>query len=156
MKRIIAVFLLFLMLLVGIRPVLAMHFCHGNLSSVSFINDGLTDKSCCASTDHRQHKTSERNGEANDNASTPLISDIHKNCCDFQKIELSTDDYNHHADQLSLNTLYPTFDNVSLILNYLANCINPDETIIAQHIFPPEGLNKLTLDLLTFICIYRI
>ena len=154
MRRITSIFLLLIMLVTGAHPVLAMHFCEGELSSVNLINN-MHDHSCC-------DKMAKMSDEDCDNKSRPhkststSVSSVSDGCCHFEKVELSTDDFNYQQHQLNLNNIQLSFDNVWLTLYSVLNYLVPESLVTVQHIFPPGGLNKLNLDLLTYICTYRI
>lgn len=149
------------MLVVGAHPVLAMHFCEGNLYSVGVLNNDI-EKSCC--TDNMEgmpqpEKADSCSTGASDTAShqeESVLSKSNDNCCDIQKIKISTDDYQRQERQLNRGHLLPSFDNVWFTLNYILNSIEPDNTVEIKRTFPPGGLTKQHVDLLTYICIYRI
>jgi len=143
------------MLVVGVHPVLAMHFCAGDLYSVSLANDNQQDHSCCEGMKDMPKDDCANEAQSHDILPSSFTG-MDKNCCDFEQVELSTDDFNHQVQQFNLNNILPSFDNVWLVLHSIFNHIEPDNSAIVQHIFPPGGLNRLNTDLLTYICIYRI
>lgn len=161
MKRIVSIFLLLLMLVVGAHPVLAMHFCEGNLYSVSILNNDI-EKPCCAANMESMSQPEEtdsccaENSDGKSHQEESRLSKSHNDCCAIQKIKISTDDYQRQEKQLNIGHVIPSFDNVWFTLNYILNSIEPDNTIEIRQIFPPGGLTKQHIDLLTYICIYRI
>lgn len=140
MQRTISLFLLLIILLAGMNPVLSMHYCGGDLFSVSIADSNENDHSCCAGK-----------GAGEESAVTC------EDCCDLQQVQLSTDDYNHQqVQQIDSGLLHPAFTYIWVALYNLVNPVEMDDTILARHYFPPQGLNRLNIDLLTSICIYRI
>ncbi len=147
------------MLVVGAHPVLAMHFCEGNLYSVGILDDTM-NKSCCAVMQNMpQHKNNSCCSDQKESISdqdTHQMPGSHDDCCDIQKVELSTDDYQHQDRQFSLSQILPSFNAIWFTLNYMFNFVEPDTTVTVQRTFPPGGLYTQNTDLLTYICIYRI
>jgi len=141
------------MLVVGTHPVLAMHFCAGELYSFGVLNSDI-EKSCCGEMEISQqeddscHNTTQKTQEHNNN-----ILPSHENCCDIQKVEFSTDDY--QVQQFNLSKILLSFENVWFTLNLLIPTEIDDTTKNSQN-FPPGGFSLLNIDLLTYICIYRI
>lgn len=152
MKRIISIFLLLLMLVIGTHPVLAMHYCTGELYSFGVFNNEV-EKSCCEDMEMPQQEDDSCHTTSDAQESNILPS--HENCCDIQKVELSTDDYHHQAQQFNLNNVLPSFENVWMALYLLIPTENEGITKTSQY-FPPGGLSLQNIDLLTYICIYRI
>ncbi len=160
MKRIVSIFLLLLMLVVGAHPVLAMHFCEGNLHSVGILDNDI-EKSCCDDMANMPQYNEPQsccaeNSDATSHHKESGLSKSHEDCCDIQKIKISTDDYQRQERQLNTNHILLSFDNVWFTLNYIINSIEPDNTVEVRQTFPPGGLINQHVDLLTYICIYRI
>ncbi|WP_139785137.1 hypothetical protein [Parabacteroides sp. Marseille-P3160] len=147
MKRIISIFLLLVMLVVGLQPVLNMHFCGGDLLSVSIVERSDEGGCCCADKGH------EPKAESNE-ASSLFLANEHRNCCVQQQIEIATDQY--QVQSFELSKLLLSLNHIWLAWDYTINYINPGHSVSIQHLFPPGGLNKLNLDLLAFVCVYRI
>jgi hypothetical protein len=131
MKRDVSIFLFLVILIIGVHPTLTIHFCRGELYSI----DLMTDESavlCC--------------GKNTDDMSS---------CCHIQKIQISTDNY---LCQVQLNTtpVLPAYDSAWITLNYIVNRVESDNSFTIQHLFPPGGLNKQSIDILAYMCIYRI
>ncbi|KAA6343978.1 hypothetical protein EZS27_008375 [termite gut metagenome] len=131
MKRGVSIFLFLVILIIGVHPTLTIHFCGGELYSI----DLMTDESavlCC--------------GKSTDDMS---------NCCHIQKIQISTDNYLRQA-QLNTTPVLPAYDRAWITLNYTPNRIESANSFTIQHLFPPGGLNKQNIDILAYMCIYRI
>jgi hypothetical protein len=144
MKRVIAIFFLFVMAIAGgVRPVFVMHYCGDKLYAVSLIKHEFI-KPCSKSAV----------------ADTLLQSDCQliksPACCHIQEMQISTDNYLHQIQQLNVIHILPVFDSVWITLNYPSDRINFDKLLIAQRFFPPGGISKQNIDLLTSICIFRI
>ncbi|OJV91802.1 MAG: hypothetical protein BGO34_06705 [Bacteroidia bacterium 44-10] len=152
MKKVISIFLLLLMLVIGMHPVLAMHYCAGELYSFGVLSNEI-EESCCGDMEMPQQE--DNSCHTTPNAQENNVLPSHENCCDIQQIELSTDDYQHQVQQFNLNKLLPSYENVWLVLNMLIPTENDGITKISQY-FPPGGLSLQNVDLLTYICIYRI
>ena len=138
MKKTLAIFLLQLMLVIGALPAVAMHFCGGELRAVGVFND-VAEQTCCSSASQPEHGVSLRS----------------EGCCDIQIVELTTDDYHHTAGQSDLNKILPLFKTVWQGANSLARVVD-EGAIKTSSYFPPGGFGLHGVDLLTFICIYRI
>jgi|AGTN01.3.fsa_nt_gi hypothetical protein len=153
MKKGIAILLMLIMLIAGVHPSLAVHFCGGSLRSIELM-EGRHDTSCCEAP----KKTTE--SSCSDAHHARAIEqnnfDIHGNCCDLQKIDVSTDTFNHRDQQIQFTNLQQSFNNIWFTLHYTVNQVDPDNTITVRRFPPPEGVNKVNSNLLTFICIYRI
>jgi hypothetical protein len=135
MKRILSILLMSLMLVVAIRPMMLTHFCMDSLVSVK-VGIGSEDASCCCK--HAQ-------------------DGIHKKCCTLQKVTLSTDDYNYQPLQIDWHKVVPSFELLLPVLNeWCSTYLYVDKDSQSSHAFPPGGLNKLNLNLLTYICVFRI
>ncbi len=182
MKKGVAILLIAIMLLTGIQPVLSLHLCASSLFSVTLFdeaesvsccempiksahnsaNDKDTSSSACCEMQMQaapkisagqKHSTTEQRHSAT-NASSE-IDVFHKDCCEFQIIEISTDEFTHDAEQQTTQNLSQLTDAWGVIISFLQS-ITPDNTLTLTQLFPPAGLSRLTADLLTFICIYRI
>lgn len=154
MRRIISIFLLLTMLVMGAHPVLAMHFCEGKLFSVN-LTDTQQGHSCCGSMSKMSEEDCDNKLQAKKDIAS-VFSSNKAGCCDFRQVRLSTDDFNNQQHQFNLNNIQLSFDNVWMVLYSVLNYSGSDYSVTTQHIFPPGGLNKLNIDLLTYICIYRI
>jgi hypothetical protein len=144
MRRVISIFLLFVMATVGVRPVFVMHYCGNKLYAAGLIKHEIS-KPCCASAVVDRSLQSDY----------PLIKS--PACCHIQRLQISTDDYSHQTQPLNVIHTLPAFDSVWITLNYLLDELKCDKAFITQRLFPPgEGISKQNIDLLTFICVFRI
>ncbi|MFC4675043.1 hypothetical protein [Dysgonomonas termitidis] len=155
MRRFISIFLSLIILVVGAHPVLAMHFCAGDLFSVNLTKANQQNHFCC---EKMENMPTEDCGSKSHSHHKPhsAFTEEHDNCCTFKQVKLSTDDFNHQIQQSSLNNILPSFFNVWFVLYSAVNYLESDSSVIVQHIFPPGGLDKLNIDLLAYICTYRI
>lgn len=152
MRKIISIFLLLLMMVIGAHPVLAMHFCGGELYSFGILSNEVED-SCCEYINAPQEANSSCDIDTNTQDSKRLLS--HKDCCNIQKVELSTDEYQNQTQQFSLNKILPSFQYICLALNLLIPTDNGNVTKTNQN-FPPGGFCLQNTDLLSYICTYQI
>lgn len=152
MKKAISIFLLLLMLVIGTHPVLAMHYCAGELYSFGVFSNEI-EKSCCEDMEIPQQEDNSCHTTSNAQEHNILLS--HENCCDIQKVELYTDEYQYQVQQCNLNNVLPSVEHVWLALNLLIPTENEGITKNSQY-FPPGGFSLQNIDLLTYICIYRI
>ncbi|MDD2727385.1 MAG: hypothetical protein WC191_05970 [Proteiniphilum sp.] len=143
MKKGVAILLTMIILLTGIQPVLSLHLCKGDLFSVSLVEGGAP-MSCC---DMPETATPEK---------SPVFSTYHADCCDFQSLELSTDDFNHEVDQQNHRSQTPVTVPLWAVIQSLLHQVLPDEPQPLLQLYPPAGLGRLTTNLLTLICIYRL
>jgi len=139
MKKITAIFLLIVTLIATSHTTLAFHFCGGNLHSVALAGSEIT--SCC---EEKESHASHESGDAIQNIP----------CCSNHYQEIGTDDFSNQQVVAFGN------DNVFHPVAFIPAPVFGWGDIPAiqtfQHIFPPGGLVKLGIDLLTFICIFRI
>jgi hypothetical protein len=140
------------MLVIGIRPVLAMHFCAGELYSFEVLSNEI-EKSCCEDTGIPQQDDDSCHTAPNEQEHSILLS--HDNCCDIQKVEFSTDDYLLQVQQYNLNNVLPSFETVCLAFDLFIPVENEGITKHSQY-FPPGDFGLHNVDLLTYICIYLI
>lgn len=140
MKQNISIFFLLIMLVVGVQPTLAMHFCGNDLHSVSVLNETLNN-SCC---------TNDTSTNSNNDEACELEHDA---CCDTQNVELSTDSFDK---QLTISVSSPTIDKVWVGFTQKLNQDIHGNELVKQRFFPEIGIFKQNINLLTFICIYRI
>ena len=143
MKKGVAILLTMIMLLTGIQPVLSLHLCKGDLFSVSLVEGGAP-MSCCDMPETATPETS------------PAFSTYHADCCDFQSLELSTDNFSVEVDQQTHRNQNPVNVTLWAVIRSLLHQVLPDEPQPLQQLYPPKGLGRLTTSLLTMICIYRL
>lgn len=158
MNRTTAILLLPIMMIFAIQPVIALHYCAGELQSLNLfarqttmdsspahVANGGNNHSCC---DSHQTETSRHDCEWHATGD---------GCCDIQLLELTTDDYQNKVEQPASRLLPFSFDTVGAILTRLYKLSDPITDIRTPHPdFPPEGLFLKDVSLLTYICIYRI
>lgn len=148
--------MLALTLIIGIHPTLSMHFCHGDLHSISVFSS--FDMIDCGTEDIL---TVESNNCCGNNANTEYedlaFNASHQTCCDFQQLELKTSDYQYQERQYTPNHILsfnnPAWVPFSLILSKpsLASLENLNWN------YPPKGFtHKSSIDILTSISILRI
>ena len=143
MKKGVAILLTMIMLLTGIQPVLSLHLCKGDLFSVSLV-EGIAPLSCC---DLPETDTPEN---------IPSFSTYDADCCDFQSLELSTDDFSVEADQQTHRNQTPVTVPLWAVMRSILYQVLPDEPQPFKQLYPPTGLGRLTTSLLTLNCIYRL
>ena len=132
------------MIIIGIHPILSVHFCGGELHSFALLSDSA-EKSCCASM-----------ADMAEEAHTHSITDLHHNCCDTQTLQIATDDYQSQQQQITLNKPLLSFDKVWFALASVFELVESDDYTLVKNAFPPGGLYLQHVDILTYICIYRI
>ncbi len=143
MKRAISIFLLFIMMLIAIHPVVAMHYCGGELHSLNLYQPDH-ESSCCMMADF-------------DDAPNLQMVMHQSNCCEFDSIEISTDDFQHQANTIDLIPLLSSIANSWFTINNLFALNQPEKnTDNFLNEFPPKGLFMEDVSILTYICIYRI
>ena len=150
MRKVTALFLLMIMAVFAIRPVIAMHYCNGELYSFNLYQhqEDSSNFSCCHSD----------NSEASPISHQTLTS-AWGSCCDNTALELATDEYRNKAGSFVLRILSnPVEDGIPLFAN--TNSLKPSVLDTGDpssgQLFPPEGLFMKDIDILTYICIYRI
>lgn len=143
MRKGIAILLTVIMLLTGIQPVLSLHLCNGALFSVSLV-DRAAPLSCCDMPEPATPET------------IPAIVTYHADCCDFQSLELSTDDFSHEVDQQNHRNHTSVTVPLWAVIRSLLHQVLPDEPQPFKQLYPPTGLGRLTTSLLTLNCIYRL
>jgi hypothetical protein len=139
MKRAISFFLLMLVMLIAVQPSLALHFCRGQLRSVAI---GQSSKSCCG-------KAMEMEMENQENA-------ISNKCCSTYTIKIATDDFQPSAQQSIIEIQQQIQHPVLFLCESLLKGNEPGASLSFKHFFPPGGLARYSVDLLTSICIFRI
>jgi hypothetical protein len=144
MKKVIALFLLFMMTLVAVQPTLALHFCGGRLKSVAI---GSIQKPCCGEASENPIKTR--------NAENRLQQPINT-CCSSSLIELSTDNYPPSEQQSIIDFQQQTFYPALFLYNFPLKGSYLNNSLINKYFCPPGGLARYSVDLLTVICIFRI
>lgn len=139
-----------IMTVFAIRPVIAMHYCNGELYSINLYQhqEGSSTFTCCHSD----------NSEASTTIAHQMLTSAWGSCCDNTALELATDEYRNNTGSFVLRILSNPVDNgIHLFAN--TNSLKPSvqETDPSSgQLFPQEGLFLKDIDILTYICIYRI
>lgn len=138
MKRITAILLSMFVLLLAIHPAIMLHFCSGNLASIS-IMESQTMSGCCPD-------------EQNQDEASIQIGD---NCCQDYTFELSIDDYTPQSNisQVDFQVFYHL-----IFLNTFATSFD----CVAESRLPSEYKNGHPIlyetgrDVLSRFCVYII
>ena len=139
MKRIVAKFSLILIMITAIQPVIAMHYCGDELSSLQIYQTNGIEDFCCDDTEHHDVLTSGNH------------------CCDTEILKLSTDKYQTIVEQFFPKILSLSSDVAGLTsINHLVTSKTGSSTLITTLKFPPKGHYLKDVSILTYICIYRI
>ncbi len=150
MRKVTALFLLLIMAVFSMRPVIAMHYCNGELYSFNLYQqqEGSSAISCCHSD----------KSEASTTIAHQMLTSPWDTCCDDTVLELATDEYRNNTGSFVLRILSsPVEDGIHLFANTSSLKPSVQETDPSYgQLFPPEGLFLKDIDILTYICIYRI
>lgn len=139
MKRITAIFSLIVMMIVAIQPVIAMHYCGNELSSLQIYQTNGVGDFCCEGTDYHD----------------VLISDNF--CCETEMIKLSTDEYQTKTEQSELRVSPISTDTLGYtLISQLITNKSEANSFLTSLKFPTKGLYLEDVSILTYICIYRI
>src|SRR5690554_3292600 len=151
MRKVTAFLLLMIMAVSAIRPVIAMHYCMGELRSFNVYQNHestLAEETACCQSGIDEKKSP---------IAQPLLVDHRNDCCDDTLLEISTDDFQANKS-VSISRIIPTlvvdglFHKTSLINQPIPETSDPPSGME----FPPEGLFLKDIDILSYICIYRI
>jgi hypothetical protein len=131
-------------ILMVLHPVIAIHFCGGNIASVQVFGEAKM-VCCCGMEDVDCQDISDYNGL--------ILRDLHETCCLNEVLVFSTDDY----QTVGGISIAPDFDMTAsfsdISLNY--NDLNIRLSNY-QSFFPPGGFARFGADILTFDCVLRI
>lgn len=101
----------------------------------------------------QQKSTESQKGEK---GTSPLYATTHQTCCDFKNIELSTDDYQNQTQQINLKSnVLPSFESIWFVLPQLL-LLDADSAVADNYYTVPDNVHLQNIDLLSYICIYRI
>lgn len=140
MKRVISIILLLVIIVSAIHPIIAMHYCGDELLSYSIIQSEVIPESCCDEAEELQ-----------------MHDNFGQKCCDTRLLELSTDEYQSSTNQIISRIILPITDLAVFINSSLMNKPEPEtNTHLSVLKFPPKGLFLKDVNILTYICIYRI
>ena len=138
MKRFTAIFSLIIMLITAIQPVIAMHYCGNELSSLQIYQTNGIEDFCCDDIEHQDAS----------------ISD--SSCCETEVMKLSTDEYETKTVQPEVRRSPISIDLLGHAIIDQLNTTEPDSnTQLTALKFPPKGLYLEDVNILTYICIYR-
>lgn len=154
-RRATALFLLLITVMFTIRPAVAMHYCMGEVHSFN-LYQYQEDQLACA--EHAEEVEVEAAFfSLNEFQAENTFSGMQSGCCDDTFLELTTDAYGSQAKPLIARVLSsPVLDGV-LFAAYLPNQLAMEAELLPSPIeFPPKGYFLKDIDLLTYICIYRI
>lgn len=154
MKKGVAILLTLIMLLTAIQPVLSLHLCAGTLFSVT-IFDEAENNACCDEPMKASCHTTPGDAETQKGSSSD-INAYHGDCCEFRTIDISTDEFSRDAEQLTTHNLTQFTATTWAVIHTLLRPVITDNSLTLRQLFPPVGLSRITTDLLTFICIFRI
>lgn len=159
MSRTTAILLLPIMVIFAIQPVIAMHYCGGELQSLDlFAQQTATDNNPVNAAGHRDsHSCCDSHGTETGRHDCKWHA-TGDGCCDIKLLQLSTDDYQNKVAQQQVSRLLSlSVDNVGAVLTRLFKLTDPETDIRIPHPdFPPGGLFLKDVSILTYICIYRI
>lgn len=153
MRRALSILFLNIMMLVAIQPVVAMHFCGGELHSLELLQ-AENNHSCCITLQEDVAVTEGDICHYDIDLDMELMAD---ECCDFDTVEVSTDNFQQQANRLNLLSLFTMIENDWFTINNLFALNQPEMDVATSEIdFPPKGLFMEDVSILNYICIYRI
>lgn len=153
MKRALSILFLNIMMLVAIQPIVAMHFCGGELHSFELLQ-GDNNHSCCIPVQEELGKSDDGICHYDVDLNIEMMAD---ECCDFDVVEVSTDNFQQQANRFNLLSLFTIVENNWFTINNLFELNQPEiDTKDSEDEFPPKGLFMEDVSILNYICIYRI
>lgn len=165
-RKATALFLLMITVTFTVRPVIAMHYCMGELHSYNLYL--YHDASALCPEHGTNHEArSMPDAEAMYDAGPaccaqptpvyPLYTPSADNCCDDTLLELSTDDYQNKTEPFISRVIPNPVTEGMLLLGSILNPSVPETNSLSLfQDFPPKGLFLQDVSLRTYICIYRI
>lgn len=158
MNRIFAIFLLHVMMLIAIQPIATMHYCKGTLQSLRIFGSN-DQKDCCNIPDNDAVNNSCCSAHMGDSTSENHYCDENQNsgCCDFQTIQVSTDDFQSENTNISYDKSTHSFEDiwVALVSHFKQETPYSNSSPLPDA-FPADGLFLKDVSFLTYICTYRI
>lgn len=140
MKRITAIFSLILMMITAIQPIIAMHYCDEELSSLQIYQTNAIQDFCCDNTENHDASFSRGNS-----------------CCETEMMKLSTDEFQTKTVQSDLRISPLSIDVIGYnLIDQLIALESDSNTFFSTLKFPTKGLYLQDVSILTYICIYRI
>lgn len=147
MRQILSFVLLLLMLIAGIQPTMAMHFCGNNLHLISlFEKENCTF--CSIDTPSKDVAPICCNRFSSESRDLIVTSE---SCCTDHQIELSTDQFHNQERFTVCNTIYPTINGILYFVPSRLDIlkINAQQNFNLE--YPPKGFEYLNVDILTAI-----
>lgn len=134
MKRLTALWISLLVLLIAVQPVFAFHFCSGKLASVE-MSSQTTSGGCSnpSPDDTKEH--------------------IGSSCCHTSVVELSTDDY---VQQDTNPQIVPFSVWAFIYVKSIFTDVALDSVSLSKRKVPPVSVYKEGRDVLTRFCVYII
>ena len=140
-----------------VRPVIAMHYCMGELHSFNLYQYHETSSLC---PEHGMSGETDTGLACCAQVSTPaqhVYTPSTDNCCDDTLLELSTDDYQNKTEPFISRVIpNPVTEGMMLLGNVLNPSVPETDNPPSLQGFPPEGLFLKDIPIFTYICIYRI
>jgi hypothetical protein len=129
--------MIILMSFTAVHTTWAFHYCGNHLHSVGIAGSSAAKSCCCEQNE--------------DDAACQLT---HTSCCSNQTLEIATDNFVQSQNSVSIGTdmVFPV---LFCEIYSLPGCANFN-TSASIPVFPPGSPAKYGIDLLTFICIFRI
>lgn len=148
MKRNLTSILVLLVLTLSVHPIISMHFCNGDLHSLTLASKSEAN-ACCVLSDISINNNFDK--------ITSNLIDSSESCCSFKNVEIITDNFTIEQNNTTIqNPITFNYIHASAILDYLINLFTPDAIIKSSHPISPIGLRSTTLKFLSYICVYRL
>lgn len=158
MNKVISIFLLSIMMLIAAHPVIAMHYCEGELYSFNLFQ--TNDEMECCDGEHQNDTTHNHIAccaNTADHNYKHNISLQSEDCCDYDTMQVSTDEFQHISNNISWISLISSIANNWFTINDLFTLSQPETNLTSfEYEFPSKGLFMEDICILTYICIYRI
>jgi hypothetical protein len=152
MKRSVAVFLLWMMALVAVQPTLAFHFCGENLYAIGF-TAARENRCCCMAEADETGCSAPEQPLSGDGGS--VVSEPVESCCSNYIVALSTDDFQAPSGEFAIGEV-SVVPPVCYFSGEISGISGRDGLPITQSVFPPGSFVKCHVDLLAFICVFKI
>lgn len=148
MKRILTSILLLVVLTLSVHPIITLHFCKGDLHSLTVVSKNEAN-ACCISSDITENN--------NFDTLSNNLTVSSESCCSSKKMEIITDNFilEHTNTTIQKPSTFSYFQ-LSAQLNYLINLFTPETILKSNNPLSPPGLYSTTLRFLSYICVYRL
>lgn len=157
MRRLISIFLFLIMLIISIRPIMSMHFCHGEMTSVHFFK--IKGSASCCGSDNMEAPTNEQATQPDQGHHKGSSSALHfvnnSSCCSIEELYVSTDSFNPQPEQV----IAKQFSGFVFLETYIRSrlSLRTREFLVKSLSFsPPDKLRWQTITRLAFICTFQI